>query len=294
VSSSYTLVINPPGVDRIFVHCPGANDSFSADDVRYALLEQARLFHFGYPPLMKQMYIDDGAQLADLCRRAKATGVTTSLDMALPDPTSPAGRANWPAILRNALPHVDIFLPSLEEILYMARRDTYDALCRQAGGPAILPLATPQLLEEISQHMLDLGVKIAGIKIGDRGLFLRTAGRAALGALGRAAPADAGAWAGRMLWSPCFQVDVAGTTGSGDATIAGFLCALLRGLGPEDAVNAAVAVGACNVEAADALSGVRPWDETMARIAAGWPKHAMRVAEPGWEPDPARGMWIRQ
>ena len=80
----------------------------------------------------------------------------------------------------------------------------------------------------------------------------------------RARPTDIAAWADRELWAPCFQADVVGTAGSGDATIAGFLSALLRDMPPEDAVNAAVAVGACNVEAADTLSGVRPWNETCA------------------------------
>ncbi|HQB83782.1 MAG TPA: hypothetical protein PLR50_09830, partial [Candidatus Rifleibacterium sp.] len=27
VATSYTVVINPPGIDRIFLHCPGANDT---------------------------------------------------------------------------------------------------------------------------------------------------------------------------------------------------------------------------------------------------------------------------
>ena len=292
VASSYTIVINPPGIDRIFLHCPGANDTFAAGDVRYALLEQARLFHFGYPPLMKQFYLDDGAPLTELFRRAKATGATTSLDMALPDPTSPAGRANWPAILRNTLPYVDIFLPSIEEILYMARRETYDDLCRQAGGPHILPLVTPALLLDLSAQLLDLGAKVVGIKLGERGLFLRTAGRAALASLGRAQPADLASWADRALWSPCFQVDVAGTTGAGDSTIAGFLCALLRGLPAEDALNMAVAVGACNVEAADALSGVRSWDETLRRVQAGWPRRPLALEGAGWTFDEARGVWM--
>ena len=87
-NTSYTVVINPPGVDRIFLHCHGANDTFSADDVRYDLLDEVALFHFGYPPLMKRMYADGGVQLSTIYRRAKATGVTTSLDMALPDSSS--------------------------------------------------------------------------------------------------------------------------------------------------------------------------------------------------------------
>ena len=58
VGSSYTIVVSPPGVDRYFLHSPGANDTFVADDVRYNLLQQARLFHFGYPPLMRRMFED--------------------------------------------------------------------------------------------------------------------------------------------------------------------------------------------------------------------------------------------
>jgi len=78
INTSYTVVINPPGVDRIFLHCPGANDTFSADDIHYELLRNARLFHFGYPPLMRLMFENHGAQLAELYRRARETGVTTS------------------------------------------------------------------------------------------------------------------------------------------------------------------------------------------------------------------------
>jgi sugar/nucleoside kinase (ribokinase family) len=112
--------------------------------------------------------------------------------------------------------------------------------------------------------------------------------------LGRAAPADPAAWAGRELWAPCFWVEVVGTTGAGDATIAGFLAGLLRGLGPAEALTAAVAVGACNVEAADALSGVRPWDETLRRVAAGWPRRESSLDAAGWRFDARQASWIRE
>ena len=65
-STSYTVIINLPEVDRIFLHCPGANDTFCADDVRYDLLAGPRLFHFGYPPIMRQMYTQGGLQLAEI------------------------------------------------------------------------------------------------------------------------------------------------------------------------------------------------------------------------------------
>ena len=233
--------------------------------MRYELLADAGLFHFGYPPLMKLMYADGGTQLSSLYRRAKATGVTTSLDMAFPGSSSVD--APWRRILAMTLPAVDIFLPSIEEILVMLRRATYERLRREASDGDVLPAVTPDLLADISGELLAMGAKIVGLKLGHRGFYLRTAGRSALAGLGRARPADVAAWADRELWAPCFQVDVVGTAGSGDATIAGFLASLLRDMAPEQAVNAAVAVGACNVEAADTLSGIRSWDETMRRVA---------------------------
>jgi sugar/nucleoside kinase (ribokinase family) len=251
-----------------------------------------RLFHFGYPPLMKRMYENDGVELADIFRRVKARGLTTSLDMALPDVNSPAGRANWPAILRNVLPYVDVFLPSLEEILYMQRRATYDDLSAQAGGASrILPLVTPELLHDLSCELMSLGVKIVGLKLGDRGLYVHTAGKAVIERIGRALPTQLAAWANKEIWAPCFQVQVVGAAGSGDSTIAGFLSGLLRDLSPEQTVTAAVAVGACNVEKADTLSGVRNWDETQQRIAKGWPRHNLTLQSPGWRFDPAQALW---
>jgi sugar/nucleoside kinase (ribokinase family) len=290
-STSYSIIINYPGVDRIFLHYPGANDTFQAGDVPYALLEQTRLFHFGYPPIMRSTFIDGGAQLAEIFRRARDTGVTTSLDMAFPDPSSEAGRVDWRVILGGTLPQVDIFLPSVEEILFMLHSETYRELCRSAPRSDLLALVTPQLLSDLGRELIALGAKIVGLKLGDRGMYLRTGGLDAINSMGRARPADPDAWAGVELWAPCFKVAVAGTTGSGDATIAGFLAGLLRDLPVEQALTMAVAVGACNVEAADALSGICSWDETSRRVADGWERKQMVLAAPGWQFDPPFGLW---
>ena len=292
VNTSYTVVLSPPGVDRFFLHFPGANDTFSADDVRYDLVSKARLFHFGYPPIMQLMYERDGIQLAEIFRSAKDTGVTTSLDMALPDPTSAAGRADWVTILRSTLPHVDVFLPSIEEILYMLRRAVYDELYRAADGPNFLPWITPELLSDLGRQLLGMGPKVVCLKLGDRGLYLRTADWPAIASLGRARPSDPAAWANKELWTACFKVDEVGTAGSGDSTIAGFLSALLRDMSAEEAVTGAVAVGACNVEAADTLSGVRPWNETLQRVASGWARHELDLDAPGWHFHEDHQLWV--
>jgi sugar/nucleoside kinase (ribokinase family) len=290
-ATSYTVVINPPGVDRIFIHCPGANSTFRADDIDYRLVAQAGIFHFGYPPLMRSMYIDGGRELVKVFQRAKATGVTTSLDTAFPDPSSEASQADWPTIFQAVMPYVDIFLPSIEELLFMVRRPTYQHLLESANGD-ILSQVTPELLSDLSRQFLEMGVKMVVIKLGERGLYLRTAQQNALAGLGNACPSDLAAWAGQELWAPCFQVKVVGATGSGDATIAGFLSALLRDLPPDQAVNAAVAVGACNVEAVDALGGIRTWEETLARIAGGWPRRQLKLdPATGWHEDRASGLW---
>jgi sugar/nucleoside kinase (ribokinase family) len=294
VNTSYTVVLSPPGVDRILLHYPGANDTFSASDIRYELLSQARLFHFGYPPVMRLMYENDGAELTEVFRRAKETGVTTSLDTALPDPSSAAGRADWVTILAATLPHVDVFLPSIEEILYMLRREIYDELYQAANGPNFLPLITPQLLSDTSHKLLQMGAKIVALKLGDRGFYLRTASLPDIEAIGPARPSDPATWADKELWGPCFKVDVVGTAGSGDTTIAGFLSALLRDMSPEEAVTAAVAVGACNVEAADTLGGVRPWDETMRRIASNWERHNLDLDTPDWQFDQEHQLWAKR
>src|SRR5439155_2685197 len=100
--------------------------------------------------------------------------------------------------------------------------------------------------------------------------------------------------------APCFATHVVGTTGSCDATIAGFLLGLLRGMTPEATLSAACAIGACNVEAADALSGIRSWPETMERIATGWPRlmgekrglPSLDMRAFGWRWDEVSEVWV--
>jgi len=292
--TSYTIIISPPGVDRIFLHCPGANDWFLASDIDLELVRQSTLFHFGYPPLMRSMHVANGHELTEVFRRAKSTGVTTSLDMAFPDPSSEAGKADWSLILQSVLPFVDIFFPSFEEILFMLHRDIYAAMLNDAPDGDVLALVTPDLLYDLSSEMIEMGARIVMIKLGNRGVYLCTSSEDRLQDIGRAAPANLAVWANQELWAPCYRVNVVGTTGSGDATIAGFISGLLRGYSPVDTVNAAVAVGACNVEAADALGGIRSWEETISRIDAGWERQPLQLNSPGWALESSSGVWVKK
>lgn len=122
-----------PGIDRVFLHDPGANDTYSSDDMRGLALNGVDLFHFGYPPIMKKMYQNDGEQLADIFCSMKEKGIATSLDMAAVDPDSEAGQADWRTILKRVLPYVDFFVPSIEEILYMLIKEKYGRLISHAA-----------------------------------------------------------------------------------------------------------------------------------------------------------------
>jgi len=276
-STSYSLVLSPGKNDRLFLHHSGANDTYTADDVPADSLVGARLFHFGYPPNMRRFYSDGGAELESLFAKAKGHGLTTSLDMVQPDRRGDAGRVDWRALLRRVLPLVDLFMPSLDEICFM--------LGHNVEQPSAITL------EKVATELLNMGCPMVGLKLGDQGLFLRTTtDRARLAAAGRAAPgAD---WAGRSLLAPCFEVNVAGTTGSGDSTIAGFLAAMLNGLSLDQSLTVAVAVGACCVERPDATSGVPTWGKLQHRLDQPWRRKPIGFPMPGWNRSKQRLLWI--
>lgn len=269
--SSYTVVLSAPGLDRSFLHCTGSNDTFGAADVDPARLVGADIFHFGYPPIMRRMYADGGRELVSLMAGVKAAGLATSLDMAHVDVDSAAGRVDWRALLVAVLPFVDFFLPSLDEVLYMLDPARCRDVMARAGTQNPAAVGGFALLDELSKELLAMGVAVVGLKLGDHGMYLRTTADAARLAEVGGLALDA-RWLDRELYAPAFAVRVAGTTGAGDCAIAGFLAALLRGLGPEVALKTAVAAGACNVEQADAISGVPTWDALQARLAQPWPQ----------------------
>jgi sugar/nucleoside kinase (ribokinase family) len=270
-SSSYTIVLSPENVDRIFLHCACTNSIFGADSIDYAQLAGVKLFHLGYPPILPRLMVNDGEELEAIYRRVKATGVISSLDTSLPDPMGVSGQVNWEKLLRRTLPFVDIFIPSIGEILFMLRRNQYDAWSRPIEDNLNF-----RLLDELASELLDMGVGVVGFKLGHSGFYVRAGDRGRLEAL-KQLPIDLNAWANKQAFHPAFHVHVAGTTGAGDSAYAGLLAAMLRGYSLDDTVQWACAVGACNVEAADATSGIRTWDETVRRLNEEWPTRPHQI-----------------
>ena len=272
--TSYTIVIAPGEIDRIFLHHTGANDTFCADDVNYDIVKQAGLFHLGYPPLMRTLYIDNGRELVEIFRRVKDLGVTTSLDMSLPDARSESGRVDWQKILSEVLAYVDIFVPSIEEAAFMLDRKLFDLRKSQAKGADPVRFYRTEDYVRLSTNILGMGAKIMCLKSGVRGLYVRTSSSESLAAMGTSAPADLDLWSERELWGSSFAIsEIGSATGSGDACIAGFITAYLRGFSPEDSVQTANILGWQNVRGLDALSTIQNWPETLEMLADKTLKH---------------------
>lgn len=258
-SSSYTIVLSPENIDRVFLHCTGTNQTFSSHDIDFNVLTKARIFHLGYPPLLPRLFEQDGEELVRIYHTAHDTGVITSLDLSLPDRQAPSGQANWKGILQRTLPLVDVFVPSLDEITFML------------NGVAISEQGGLADLRRLANKLLDLSdAGIVGVKLSEKGVYLRAGSERAVRRLHERG-IGLGIVAHTETYHPAFAVEVKGTTGAGDSAYAALLAALLRPLSLAECARWMCAVGAHNVEASDATSGIRSWEETDARMARGWP-----------------------
>ena len=271
--TSYSVVLAVPGIDRIFLHNPGANHTFSFEDLDFSVIGESSIFHFGYPTLMKKMYQDQGAQLRRILKKVKEMSVAVSLDMAAVDPDSEAGQVKWGIILEEILPYVDFFVPSAEELCYMIDKKRYESWQRKAKGRDITEIVTVSDIEPLGQRVIDLGAKVVLIKCGAAGIYYRTTGAEKLGDLCEQLNLSPESWAGKEGFEPSFEPEaVISGTGAGDTCIAAFLASVLKENELEKSVQLATAQGACCVAAYDALGGLRNLEELEEKIEEGWEK----------------------
>ncbi len=231
-STSYSLVLQPPGEDRSFWHHVGANAAFDGADLS---LTGVDLLHIGYPSLLPALAASGGAALDALLTRARAAGITTSLDLAVLDPVSPAARQDWPALLARVLPLVDVLTPSLDDVRSALQLDVS---------------RTPGDLRRTTQRLLDLGPAVVMLTAGALGLQLGTADTSRLaraGAVFANDPARQTQWSDQERFVTAQRVPVRTTVGAGDAATAGLLYGLLADLDPVASLQLAARTAASRV-----------------------------------------------
>jgi sugar/nucleoside kinase (ribokinase family) len=244
--TSYSIVFETPRSDRTFWHHVGTNAEF--DGTELDGIPAPDLVHVGYPSLLPALVAAGGAPMQAMLSRARRSGATTSVDLAVVDHDSPEGSLDWEAILRGSMHEVDIITPSVDD-LASALPDITGAAGHDEAG-----------VERLAELLVDWGAAVVAVTAGTVGMFVRTAGRERLRYAGRGF-ADAQAWVDVREWVRPYRVQsVRTTTGAGDAATAGLLYGVVSGLSPRRSASLAMAC------AAAVVSGRRPTVEVVADI----------------------------
>ncbi len=284
-STSYTIAICIPGIDRFYLHHCGANNTFGYDDMDFDIVNRSKLMLFGYPPWMKKLYRNTGAELTKILEKTRELGTTIALDLSLPDVDGYGDNIDWLAIVENWIPLSDIMVPSAEEIFYFLYKDKFLEKRRNLKAKeTVLDNMSVEEISQIGKDLIEMGTGIALVKCGNRGLYVRTAGADRLEKFGAAGCSDLDNWANRELWFPVYEEEkFVGALGSGDSAIAGFLSAFVWNHSVESCLRYANAAGSMNVTVPDGLTWNKGFDDLTRRIEAGWKTKEMQIDENGWK-----------
>lgn len=219
--SSFSIVAQPPGRDRTFWHCTGANDAFTGAELD---LDGIDLLHVGYPSLLPGLLADGGEALTVLLTRAREQGIVTSVDLAVVDPRQ-AGSIPYAELLARWLPLIDVLSPSLDDLT-------------SALGWELE--ADPAGLADAAERLVGMGVGVAAVTGGQCGIAVCTGDRVDQLALPGVRPT-------REFVPTVPARRIVTTTGAGDIATAGLLHGLCTGAGVREAAEGAVRVAARHV-----------------------------------------------
>lgn len=209
-----SVVLSAPDGERSFLHCTGANAALQLADINTAIIQHADIIFVTGSFLLDSL---DGAPTAELLRQCKALGKITALDVCWD------GKDRWLPVMEQALPYIDIFMPSIEE-------------AQRLSG-----LREPT---HIAAFFFDKGVGSIVIKLGKDGCYLQQS----KDSIGCVLPTYS-------------RVKVVDTTGAGDSFCSGFLMALACGEKFVDCARFANAVGSHCVMAKGATAGIKSYRE---------------------------------
>ncbi|MBL8907163.1 MAG: sugar kinase [Rhizobiales bacterium] len=211
--TSSSIVTTRADGTRPALHMKGATGDFYVDDEMMKQVIDARVVHIGGIGLMDRM---DKGRNAELMKRAKAHGATTTLDIFAGSP------GDLPAVAQ-VLPHIDYFIPSVEE------------------AQALTGLTD---MNDMARRFIDIGARCCIFTLGADGAYYHHSD-------------------GTVFKVPAFEIAVKCTCGCGDAFNAGFAVGLCRGFDPETAVRFAQATSALNATGLGSQAGVESFEHTL-------------------------------
>lgn len=216
VGTSGTMVVVHSDGERDFIHYLGANATLTEDDVNWDLIKGSKILHVAGSFLMPAF---DGMPTANVLKKAQGMGITTTLD------TAWDSKGQWMSVLEPCLQYVDYAVPSIEEARMVTGKQ----------DPA-----------DVAKVLIDHGVKVVALKMGEKGSYIRTADT--------------------EITIPRFTVNAVDALGAGDSFAAGFLAGVLNGWDLEKTGRFANAVGACCVMELGATTGIKTLDATIALV----------------------------
>jgi sugar/nucleoside kinase (ribokinase family) len=211
-TSASILNVRPNG-DRPALHVRGASDHFDVEPADYDRVLDAPIVHLGGTGLLSKL---DGERSVALLSEAKRRGRITTLDLL-------AANAATAHLVLPLLPHVDYFMPSIEEAQDISGRQ----------GP-----------EACAAFYLAKGATACVFTLGGDGAYY--------------AHRD-----GTRAKSPAYAIDVVDTTGCGDAFDAGFIAALHHKMDLETALRFAQASAALVATGLGSDAGIRSFGHTL-------------------------------
>jgi len=203
-STGFSFVMVPPDGSRRIYHTRGANSSYCLADVEMDIVRDSKILHVAGASLLPAI---DGKPTADLLKKCQSEGILTSMD--------PVYQEGISECILPCLEHLDIFLPNNDESKHITG----------------LKIPSEQL-----RFYLDHGVKIAGIKMGEKGVLVSDGTE--------------------VIKLGIYSVESADTCGAGDAFISGFLFGKTRGWNIEDCAKFATAVAAFCVQSVGTTTGI--------------------------------------
>ena len=201
--------------ERSFLYQPGSAAAFQKEDIADGLLQKHDLIFVAGAMLLTAF---DGKPCAEVLKKARAMGKYTIMDTAWDFADV------WLPKIIDAIPHLDLFMPSYEEAAKLTGKTEPDA---------------------IADVLFSLGAKNVIVKLGKQGAYVCPQGQE------------------RTVLPTYTDIRPVDTTGAGDSFCAGFLAGLAQGWDYITSGQFANAVGTHCIREVGASTGIKSIQEIL-------------------------------